>query len=404
MKPLPPPYENHYGVVPLPPPEGGLNLRDLTRRHLEAIGALAKIDALAAEATDPYFVSRVLTRREAVSSSAIEGTNSTLDELLVVEETSDEPTKQAAKQVRDYARLLDQLLPEARRRGHDIFSLELLRTLHAEIVKGDTDYKDTPGELREAVVWIGGANIAYSSWNPPPPANIHACLLETVDYLRNEGMQQMTQDVITRMALAHAHFEAVHPFRDGNGRVGRMLLPLMMAAEGHVPLYLSPYIDAHRRDYYEALKAAQKRLEWSAIVGFISDAIVGTAEELLVTRASLDALRRHWLTRRRFRKGSAALRALDLLPQFPVVTANRLAQRLEVSAPQAMLAVSQLEEVGILRERTGYARNRVFVAAEALLIINHPFGEAPISVGTAEAGTPEDNETSGCLKTQDPDS
>ena len=392
LKRLPPPFESHYGVVPLAPPESSLNVKDVSRRHFEAIGALAKVDALAAEAQDQYFVSRVLTRREAVSSSSIEGTNSTLDEMLVVEEASDEQAKSAAKQVRDYAQLLDKLLPEAQRRRYDIFSIDLLRSLHAEILKGDTEYKDTPGELREAVVWIGGTNIAYSSWNPPPPDDVERCLLETVDYLRNEGMQQMTQDVITRMAVAHTHFEAVHPFRDGNGRVGRMLLPLMMAAEGHVPLYLSPYIDAHKTAYYDALKAAQQRLEWDAIVGFMSDAIIGTTDELLVTRKSLDELHRNWLTRRRFRKGSASLRALDLLPQFPVITAGRLAKILGISTAQAMQAVSQLEEVGILRERTGYARNRVFVAAEALTMINRPFGESPIPVETPNAEDDDDDD------------
>jgi Fic family protein len=386
LKRLPAPFESHYGIVPLPPPEEGLDLREVSRRHHAAVGALAKVDVLAAEAHDPYFVSRILTRREAVSSSSIEGTNSTLDEMLALEETADDRSKSVARQVHDYALLLDKLLPEARRRRHNIFSLDLLRSLHAKILKGDADYKDRPGDLRKAVVWIGGANIAYSSWNPPPPEDVPACLLETVDYLRNEGMQQMNQDLITRMSVAHAHFEAVHPFRDGNGRVGRMLLPLMMAAEGRVPLYLSPYIDAHKSAYFDALKAAQQRLEWSAMVGFMSDAIVGTAEELVVTRRSLDELRQNWLTRRRFRKGSAALRSLALLPQFPIVTATRLAQMLNISAPQAMQAVSQLEEVGILKERTGYARNRVFAATDALTVINRPFGEPPAKIETPKLG------------------
>ena len=202
------------------------------------------------------------------------------------------------------------------------------------------------------VVWIGGGgNIAYSTWNPPPPEDVPACLNETMDYLRNEGMQQMTQDLIVRMAIAHAHFEAVHPFRDGNGRVGRMLLPLMMAASGHVPLYLSPYIDAHKTEYFAALKATQLRLDWATMVGFLSDAIVGTVHELMVTRQALAALRAAWLQRRRFRKGSAALRALDLLPHFPIITAQRLAGMLSISMPQAFQAIDQLTEADILKRR-----------------------------------------------------
>ena len=378
LKRLPEPYANAYAVVPLPPPEGGIRIAEVARRHDEAVAAMAKVDALAEEAKDTYFVSRVLTRREAVSSSSIEGTNSTLDELLSVEENVEEQAKVEARQVRDYAVILDKAIPEAAHVGDSIFSVDLICNLHAAIVGGDPDYKDVPGELRTAVVWIGGrGNIAYSTWNPPPPDDVPACLGETVDYLRNEGMQQVNQDLIIRMAVGHAHFEAVHPFRDGNGRIGRILLPLMMAAAGHVPLYLSPYIDAHKADYYAALKAAQQRLEWDRMVGFVSDAIVGTVNELMVTRRALSALREDWLRRRKFRRGSAALRAADLLPDFPIVTAPRLAGMLSVSRPQAFQAIDQLTEVGILKERTGYSRNRVFAASEVLALVNRPFGAEP---------------------------
>lgn len=343
-----------------------------------AIEALSKVDAIVTETRDPYLVSRILARREAVVSSSIEGTNSTLDELLAVEEASDEQTRTAAKQVRDYAVTLEKLIPLAVDQGPAVFTEELIRDLHVEVMKSDPDYRDVPGRLREVVVWVGGGgNIAYSTWNPPPPEDVRRCLRETVDFMRNEGMQQMTQNLVTRLAIAHAHFEAVHPFRDGNGRVGRILLPLMMAADGRVPLYLSPYIEANKAAYFDALKEAQQRLRWEAMAGFMSDAIVGIVDELMVSRRALNSLRQEWLGRRKFRKGSASLRALDVLPHFPVVTANRLSELLEVSVPQAMQAVSQLEAIGILKERTGYARNRIFAAAEALEIINRPFGQEP---------------------------
>ena len=378
LKRLPAPYTNHYGVVPLPPPESAIRMSEVGRRHGQAVAAIAKVDALEAETGDTYLVSRILIRREAVSSSSIEGTNSTLDELLSVEENADDQAKSEAKQVRDYAVILDKVLPDAARLGDAVFSLDLIRNLHAAIVVADPDYKDTPGELRNVAVWIGGGGrIAYSTWNPPPPDDVRACLAETVDYLRNEGMQQVNQDLIIRMAIGHAHFEAVHPFRDGNGRVGRMLLPLMMAAAGHVPLYLSPYIDTHKMDYYVALKAAQQRLAWDAMVGFMSDAIVGTVNELMITRRALSALREEWLLRRKFRKGSAALHAVDVLAHFPMVTAQRLARMLSVSMPQAFQAIDQLTDVGILKDRTGYSRNRVFVASDVLALINRPFGAEP---------------------------
>ena len=197
-------------------------------------------------------------------------------------------------------------------------------------------------------------------------------------YMRCEGMQAQNQSLIVRMAIAHSHFEAVHPFRDGNGRVGRLLLPLMMAAEGQTPLYLSPYIETHKNEYYASLKAAQQQPNWQEMVGFLADAVVGTADELLVTRSALTDLTEIWRKRRKFREGSAALGSLEKLTHYPVLTIKRLADLLEVSFTAASQAVDQLIEAGILIERTGYERNRVFAAPEVLTVINRPFSEMPM--------------------------
>jgi Fic family protein len=373
-------YANHYGVVPYPPPETGVSTVPVQDRLARANQALGEIDALAANMPDTFFVSRILSRQEAVSSSSIEGTHSTLDEALSVEE-SDADEGQAtkeAKQVRDYALALERFLPLARDRGQAVFTLDLVQDLHRAAMKNDPAYENVPGELRTRVVWIGGTgNIAYSIYNPAPPEDVQVCLEQTLDYMRGDGMQMMQQDLLTRMAIAHAHFEAVHPFRDGNGRVGRLLLPLMMAAEGKTPLYLSPYIAAHKDPYVAALAAAQQREQWHEIVGFLADAVVGSVEELKITRAALEGLRAHWTERRRFRANSAATRALGLLVDYPVVTVGRLSKLLGVTFAAAGNAVEQLVEAGILRERTGYSRNRIFSAHEALQILNRPFGTDP---------------------------
>lgn len=374
---LPEPYSAHYGVVPLPPPEEPVLLTSALPTLRAASDAVARVSTLAAELEDPFILSRILPRREAVSSSAIEGTNSTLDELLRVEETEG-AASDAARQVRDYAIALDALLPRARRQGHGFFQPAVVEELHRAVMKSDTAYQDRPGALREAVVWIGGrGNISNSTYNPTPPANIAASLVDSMTYLRCEGMQGVSQHLIVRMAIGHAHFEAVHPFRDGNGRVGRLLLPLMMAAEGQVPLYLSPYIEANRMDYYAALKAAQQRLDWDAVVGFVARAVIGTVDELMATRDSLTQLRRAWQGRGRFRRNSAASNALGVVPHYPVLTIDRLRRLLGVSFPAARAAIAHLMSLGILEERTGYRRNRIFASPEALAIINRPFGDPP---------------------------
>lgn len=378
LKRLPAPYEAHYGVVPLPPPEDAIAVGPVQQRHSAAMAALGKVEMLATDLSDPYLISRILPRREAVSSSAIEGTNSTLDELLSVEEAEDSCAGEDTVQVRDYALALEKLLPRAREKGRAVFTADLPGELHRSVMAGDPDYRDVPGALRQVVVWIGGRDIAYSTYNPTPPDDVPFCLAESMAYMQGEGMQVMQQSLITRMAVAHTHFEAVHPFRDGNGRVGRLLLPLMMAAEGNVPLYLSPYIEAHKDAYYDGLKAAQQRLDWPKMIGFLSDAITGTADELFATRGALAALVDLWSARRRFRKGSGALRALSVLPHYPVITIGRLAALLDITFPAARQAMVQLMEAGIVTERTGYSRNRVFVASEALSVINRPFGAQPV--------------------------
>jgi Fic family protein len=383
---LPEPHANHYGVVPLPPPEDAVSLPEALPRLREATAALAKIATYAAELKDPFVVSRILTRREAVSSSAIENTNTTLDELLDVEEegAGGHPTVPAATaQVRDYARVLEHFLPVAHNKGPKLFTLHLMQELHRRVMESDPDYKDIPGQLRTTVAWIGppGAHIANSTYNPAPPDDIAPTIAQSIAYLRCEGMQMTNQHIVTRMAIAHAHFEAIHPFRDGNGRVGRLLLPLMMAADGQPPIYLSPYIDAHKEDYYAALKAAQQRLDWDHIVGFFADAVTGTVCELMATREALRTLTDIWRGREKLRKGSAHLRALDLLPHYPVVTTQRLETLLEVSQPAALRATNRLLKLGILQERTGYKRNRIFASREALDIINRPFGETPVLPG-----------------------
>jgi Fic family protein len=378
LKPLPPPFANHYGVVPLPPPANSPSFTPVVREVEAASAALARLETLTSELGDPWLVSRILMRREAVSSSAIEGTNSTLDELLAVEETGDTQAQAAARQVKDYALCLDAAVPRATSLGPSVFTAGLISELHRSVMKSEIGYPGIPGEPRTRVVWIGGRDIAYSTYNPTPPDEIERCLADTIAYMRGDADETWPPHIIIRMAVAHAHFEAVHPFADGNGRVGRLLLPLLMSAQGHAPLFLSPYIDAHRSAYYAALKAAQQRLLWHEIIGFISDAVTGSVGELMATRRALQDLRAIWLLRRKFRSGSAALRALDVLPHYPIVTTRRLAALLDVSAAQAGQAVQQLMAAGILHERTGYRRNRLFAASEALSIVNRPFGADPI--------------------------
>jgi Fic family protein len=178
-----------------------------------------------------------------------------------------------------------------------------------------------------------------------------------------------------RLALAHAHFEAIHPFSDGNGRIGRMLLSLMLAAEGHVPVPLSRVLEADRTRYYEALRQAQQKLDFVPLALLMCDAIETSAQRAEALDRRLSALPAGWCNPVRWpgkrlpRRDSAANRLLHLLPYHPVVTVGAVARRLGVSTQAANLAVTALIKAGLLEERTGWRRNRVFACREALAVI-----------------------------------
>jgi Fic family protein len=339
---------------------------------------MQKADRIASSLPSHFLLSRILVRQEAVNSSSIEGTHSTLDSVLEAEEIGEETeTDSNTKLVRDYAISLEHALACVERDQRLGFSLELIKSLHRNLMAHDPEYEDVPGELRTRVVWVGSRGIEHSVYNPAPPSRVSECLEDQIAYLRTDGMQQVKQSIIVRIAVAHAHFEAVHPFRDGNGRLGRLLIPLILSADDHAPLYLSPYIHANKTRYSDGLKAAQQRLDYAPLVNLLSDAIIASVREAEQSIEALRNLKVIWSTRRKIRKNSAADKALDLLSGFPVITAKRLAEHLGITFAAANRGISQLVAANILSEGTGNRRNRIFIARDVLRIYNRPFGDEP---------------------------
>jgi Fic family protein len=244
LRRFPPPLENYFGVVPFPPTEEAIAVGDAASDHYAATEALGRADALSREFPNHFLLSRVLVRKEAVASSDIEGTHSTLDALLEVEETDEEEASEADILVRDYAIALEAAITDVESNGYNAFTIHTVEKLHRALMRNDKDFlrrHGEPGEFRRKQVRIGGNGFNDSIYNPPPHTEVLASMAGQISYLRSDGMQQLHQSIITQMAVAHAHFEAINPFPDGNGRVGRLLLPLMLCASGHVPLYLAPY-------------------------------------------------------------------------------------------------------------------------------------------------------------------
>jgi Fic family protein len=325
----------------------------------------------------------LLVRDEAAKSSAIEGTQTTLDELLsaeaVLEEAEGRGEWQAAKDelatIHSHANALERYL--ANPRPIDIATIS---GLHRAAFTDAEDFRDTrkgrPGEWRARTVWIGGrGDISRSTYNPPPHSMVPGLLAEHVAWLQKTAPGPTSLATPIRLALAHAHFEAIHPFVEGNGRVGRMLLSLMLAEEGHVPVALSRVIEANRPRYYDALRAAQQQLDFVPLALLMCEAIQISAEaahDLDRRLGELAGLWRdpaRWPNRRLPRRGGVAARLVDFLPFQPVVTVGLVQTRFGVSRQAANEGVASAREAGILIERTGYLRNRVFVAPEALTAI-----------------------------------
>jgi Fic family protein len=177
-----------------------------------------------------------------------------------------------------------------------------------------------------------------------------------------------------RMAVGHAHFEAVHPFSDGNGRIGRMLWALQMVAAGRLPLYLSSYVEAERTEYGEALQEAQKQLKYRRIIEFVCRAIIASSEEEADTHRALQDLPAEWQRRGRFRRGSSAARSLDILLRMPLLTIKLLAAELGVSLQAASDGMNRLEKAGVVRDRSGHGRGRIYAAEEVISVLARPFG------------------------------
>jgi len=381
-------YENIWFVVPPDPPQDvppdlpigplgkAINIIQGRPHWSQASG----LDMLAAY---------LFARREAVASSRMEGTWSTIDNVLTPGEVHDDGEGKSERQsVRGYATALEYGYSKIAENGVLALTTELVCELHDKVMSKDPSFLGVAGRIRAPglpgdVVQIGGGGRKEDSiYNPTPPEHVARCLDSVMSWIHDEllielGEAGMGVSLPIRMAIGHAHFEAVHPFSDGNGRVGRMLWPLQIMASGHLPLFLSGYVEQNRNEYGRALQEAQKQLSYGRIVKFVCEAIIASDEEETLTKAIIGNLPEIWKHRGKFRKGSAALKTLGLLIKMPIMTANLLSSELDVSFQAASSALNSLQDKGIVRERTGYGRNRIFAAEEVISVLARPFGEDP---------------------------
>lgn len=325
---------------------------------------LGALSGYAGNLPNPHLLISPFVRREALSSSRIEGTQASMSELLLLE-TTDKPSHEDVLEVRNYVRALDRGLS---RLGELPVSLRLIRELHATLMKGVRGAQLTPGEFRRTQNWIGPAQctLENATYVPPPVPQMHECLHDFESHLH----EQSELPYLIRLAILHYQFEAIHPFLDGNGRVGRLLITLLLCHAGLLTqplLYLSSYFENHRDDYYRHLLTVSQRGAWREWIEFFLTGIIEQALDAKWCAHRLQGLWQEYHTQFKAARSSAlTLKLIDSLFETPMLTIPKAAELLHVTPRAAALNIQKLVDAGLLRELPRQGRLRIFLAPGVL--------------------------------------
>lgn len=358
----------YFAFIPAPlPPELEYD-SDLVLTLSRADAALSELSGLGGQLPNPHLLISPYMRREAVLSSRIEGTKASLSDLLLEEVETDRPIDADVREVLNYVAALEYGLE---RLAELPLSLRLVREVHERLMVGVRGDRATPGELRRTQNWIGpaGSTPATAPYVPPPPDSMEECLDNWERFLHQRGI---LPDLI-QCAVMHEQFEAIHPFLDGNGRVGRLLITLFLVERERLSqplLYLSAYFEARRQAYYDSLQRVRTDGDWSGWLRFFLTGVAETARSAAGQARRLMDLRETY--RRQLRQKPNALRLLDELFVNPYITSPRAAHLLSVSAPTARQAIGVLQREGLLEEIPGRSWRRLYLARPILEAIESP--------------------------------
>lgn len=357
--------------IPVPlPPDPPLVLDGRLQQLLErAVLSLGRLDSLTTLLPDTDLFLYTYVRKEAVLSSQIEGTQSSLSDLLLfeLEEAPGVPVEDVVE-VSNYVAAMEHGLGRLRE-GFPL-SNRLLREIHGVLLARGRGREKDPGEFRRSQNWIGGSRPGNAAFVPPPPQVVQDCMSDLERFLHADE----DVPVVIRAALAHVQFETIHPFLDGNGRVGRLLVTLLLchAEVLKAPLlYLSLYLKENREEYYHLLDRVRQDGDWEAWLAFFLEGVRQTAEGAVSTARRLVALFQEDRDRiqARGRAAGSALRVHDVLKQRPITSLQEIRRRAGLSFPAASDAMALLMELGVVRELTGKKRNRVFGYTHYLAIL-----------------------------------
>lgn len=358
-------------VPPALPPDPPLDLSRLFAVYDAARGAVGQLDGIAAILPSTPLFLFMYVRKEALLSSQIEGTQSSLSDLLLFEndELPAVPLEDVTE-VSNYVAAMEHGL----RRMRDGFplSLRLLREMHDILLRSGRGASRQPGEFRHSQNWIGGTRPGNALFVPPPPEELMGCLDDFEKFLH---VDDALSPPLMRAGLAHVQFETIHPFLDGNGRLGRLLITLMLCSAGALRqpiLYLSLYFKTRRTDYYRLLQEVRENGAWEEWMEFFLAGVRDTARQAVDTARSLTLLfeRDRASIQTLKRSAASALRVHEFLQRRPVVTIQAASRELGLTFPVASKSIDHLATLGIVHETTGKRRNRAFAYRAYLDILD----------------------------------
>lgn len=334
-----------------------------------ADAALSELAGVGRLLPNPHVLISPLMRQEAVLSSRIEGTRASLSEVLEAEalDLKTEPTGDV-QEVRNYVAAMQHGIDRLQKLP---LSLRLVCELHEKLMRDVRGYHATPGEFRRSQNWIGpqGSTPETAPYVPPPVDELMPALGNWEEFLHE---REKLPDLI-QCAVMHEQFEAIHPFLDGNGRVGRLLITLFLMERRRLPeplLYLSAFIEAHRQEYYDLLQRVRTHHDWSTWLRWFLRGVEVTARDAAERAGRLMTMREQY--RGKLAHKATATRLLDGMFINPYVSVRRATQLLDCTAPTAMKAIGELERQGVIAEATGRQWGRVYIAREILEILQAP--------------------------------
>jgi Fic family protein len=364
--------EGVHAFVPHPLPIDMVLIPQTINLLSEADRALGRLHGIAQSLPSPQLLVRPFLRREAELSSRIEGTYASQEDLVLFEVNRPaEPVRPDVREVANYVVALEYGL---KRLKEIPICLRLIRELHLRLLRGVRGNTHRPGEFRKIQNFIGQHNqpIGKARYVPPPPEGVLPCL----DAFERSLHEESSLPPLVQMAMVHYQFEAIHPFEDGNGRIGRLLLPLILCERKLLSqplLHLSAYFERYQEDYYDHLLHVSQSGQWQEWIQFFLRAVCDQAEEAAERSRALLDLRQQFQEKIRSKRVSAlAARVIDHLFISPGVTVPLVRHLLKVSYPSADLTVRKLVEAKILSEVSGQKRNRVWLAPGILKILSPP--------------------------------